>query len=487
MSPLCRSAVPSSFSPSARRRVVGIGAILASTAFAGPAEAHPYIGIGAPVRAASSDIQGFSAATHTGSSRVRNVSFYVDGRRVFLDRAARWRVPGGVDTRRLSDGRHRLRARALFRNGATRVAERVITVRNRRPAPDTTAPAAPTGLKATAASGSVSLDWNDSPERDFSYYAVRRSTSADGPWERLPGNHASSEYVDKAVDADRRYHYLVTAMDKSVNVSRGSFTDASTPPGPTLPAPDPTPEPPDPTPGKPVWSSGFEGNLLDSWMWAQTDSGSPLSDRARTVTDTVRSGRQSARLEVRTGDDVGGTVRSQLAAAKKPDGKELRFYEGDDYYFSYSLKLAHDYPMDRERWQQLLGWMRSGGGQGPLKMGTSFESNSFRIEGPDGDKVYWRGPVVKGEWLDFVVRVHFSESPSQGFIEVWYKRPEDGRLVRQTLTNGQDRLHTNTMGVGSTHSYLKMGPYRDPNWTVQPSVIWYDGWKIGHSLEDVAP
>ncbi len=103
-------------------------------AFAGSAQAHPWIGVSDPVRAASSGTQDFSAATHTGSSRVRNVSFYVDGRRIFLDRARRWSVPGGVDTRRLSTGRHRLRARVLFRNGATRVAEKVITVRNRRPA-----------------------------------------------------------------------------------------------------------------------------------------------------------------------------------------------------------------------------------------------------------------------------------------------------------------------------------------------------------------
>jgi len=148
MSRLCVSPVPSWFSYIGRRRFAGAGAILASTVLAGSAQAHPYIGIDAPVRAASSDVRNFSAATHTGSSRVRNVGFYVDGRRVFLDRAPRWRVPGGVDTRRLSNGRHRLRARALFRNGATRVSEKVITVRNRQPAPIPVDPSPPTDLIA---------------------------------------------------------------------------------------------------------------------------------------------------------------------------------------------------------------------------------------------------------------------------------------------------------------------------------------------------
>jgi len=361
------------------------------------------------------------------------------------------------------------------------VAEKVISVRNAAPAPDKTAPAAPTGLKATAAAGSVSLDWNGSPERDFSYYAVRRSTSADGPWERLPGNHTNSEYVDKAVDADRRYHYLVTAMDKSVNVSKGSFTEASTPPDSTPPAPDPTPKPP----GDPVWSSGFEGDLLSSWVGAQWDPGLPMSDRMRTVTDTARTGSRSARFDVRSGDAISGTARAQLYGAKLPNGSELRFREGDEQYFGFSMKLAHDYPLDSDKWQVLTSWMRSGSGQGPLKLGTSFGSD-FRLEGPNGDTVYWREPVVRGAWLDFVIRVHFSADPSRGFIEVWYKRPQDGQLVRQSMTNGESRIHVRTLDPDSTHSYLKTGVYRDESFST-PSTVWYDSFKVGRSVEDVAP
>ncbi len=479
MSSLCLSSVPRLLSHPARRGVVAIGAILASMAFAGSAQAHPWIGVSDPVRAASSGTQDFSAATHTGSSRVTNVSFYVDGRRIFLDRATRWTVPGGVDTRRLSNGRHRLRARVLFRNGATRAAEKVITVRNAIPAPDKTAPAAPTGLKATAAAGSVSLDWNDSPERDFSYYAVRRSTSDGGPWERLPGNHTSSEYVDKSVDPGRRYYYLVTAMDTAVNVSPGSpIVDATTP--------DPSPEPPAPTPNPPVWSSDFEGDVLSSWLGAQWDPDLAMSDRIRTDTSTARTGTRSARFEVRPGDNLSGTARAQIYGAQKPAGDELRFREGDDYHVGFSMKLGSTYPMDKGKWQQLVSFMRDGSGQGPLKLGTSFEDDNFRLEGPDGDKVYWRGPVDKGEWIDLVFRVHFSTDPSKGFIEVWHKRPGDGQLIRQSMSNGQDRLYVNTMAAGSTFSYLKAGVYRDESFSTT-STVWYDSFKVGNRFEDVVP
>ncbi|MHC4113618.1 MAG: cellulase family glycosylhydrolase, partial [Planctomycetota bacterium] len=48
--------------------------------------------------------------------------------------------------------------------------------------PDTTPPAAPTGLAATAGDATVSLDWNDNTEPDFDVYDVYRSTSAGGPY-----------------------------------------------------------------------------------------------------------------------------------------------------------------------------------------------------------------------------------------------------------------------------------------------------------------
>ena len=480
-------------------------------AFATSAQAHPYIEIQNPVRAASSNIQSFSASTHTGRSPVRNVSFYVDHRRIFVDHQRLWRVPGGVDTRRLSDGRHRLRARVFYRNGATRVAAKTITVRNKRPTADKTAPAAPTGLQATSAAGSVSLDWNDSPERDFSYYAVRRSTSPDGPWERLPGDHQSSSYSDGTVAPGRRYHYLVTAIDASRNVSSGAFAEATTPDAPLpstdptpdaplpstdptpdapLPSTDPTPDAPlpstDPTPNPPVWASNFEGDVLSSWLGAQWDPDLAMSERIRTDTSTARTGDRSARFEVRPGDDVSGTARAQMYGARKSDGNEVRFREGDDYHLGFSMKLAPTYPMDEGKWQQLVSFMRDGSGQGPLKLGTSFERDSFRLEGPDGRNVYWRGPADKGEWLDFVFRVHFSTDPSKGFIEVWHKRPGDGQLVRQAMSNGRDRLYVNTMTAGSTFSYLKAGLYRDQSFSTT-STVWYDSFKVGHSFEDVVP
>lgn len=104
-------------------------------------------------------------------------------------------------------------------------------------APDTTAPDAPTGLTVFATSTStISLDWNDNSESDFSYYEVERSTvGASGPWGRrnpVSPPLTDSIYQDTGLNADTQYWYRVRAVDDSDNRSSPSSvvsgtTDAS--------------------------------------------------------------------------------------------------------------------------------------------------------------------------------------------------------------------------------------------------------------------
>jgi hypothetical protein len=237
--------------------------------------------------------------------------------------------------------------------------------------------------------------------------------------------------------------------------------------------------------GQALWHSGFEGGLLDGWRGIQQLE--TTANTARTDTDAPREGLRSARFEIQPGDALlsDGTARQQIWDAKNPDGSFLRFTEGQDLYFGFSLRLREDYPMDPGKWQVLASWY-SGSGQGPLKLSTAFESDQFRLEGPNGNTVYWRGPVVKGAWLDFVVRVKFSTDPTVGFIEVWYKRPQDSALVKQTMSNGTQRQRFATMESTASYSYLKAGLYRDRSFTT-PSVAWFDAIRFGDSLKAAAP
>jgi hypothetical protein len=61
---------------------------------------------------------------------------------------------------------------------------------------DTTAPAAPTGLRATARLGRVDLDWNDVTDAELDGYDVFRATSPAGPFTRInPSRLSASAYA----------------------------------------------------------------------------------------------------------------------------------------------------------------------------------------------------------------------------------------------------------------------------------------------------
>lgn len=88
---------------------------------------------------------------------------------------------------------------------------------------DTTPPAAPSGLVATATPTQVFLDWSDNGEGDLQGYDVYRATISGGPYAKLtPVTIASSLFIDAAVIAGVSYHYVVTASDLSGNESANS-------------------------------------------------------------------------------------------------------------------------------------------------------------------------------------------------------------------------------------------------------------------------
>lgn len=97
---------------------------------------------------------------------------------------------------------------------------------------DGTAPAAPTGLSATAGSGSVSLDWNDNGEPDLAGYNVFRAETQGGPYTPVATLVSVSNYLDGTVNNGTTYYYVVTAKDSNSNES-GYSNEASATPGAT--------------------------------------------------------------------------------------------------------------------------------------------------------------------------------------------------------------------------------------------------------------
>jgi regulation of enolase protein 1 (concanavalin A-like superfamily) len=95
---------------------------------------------------------------------------------------------------------------------------------------DTTPPAAPTGLSATAGDGQVSLDWNNNSEGDLAGYRVYRSTTSGSGYGQI-ASPSSSAYTDSGVSNGTTYYYVVTAYDTSDNESGYSNEASATPQG----------------------------------------------------------------------------------------------------------------------------------------------------------------------------------------------------------------------------------------------------------------
>ncbi len=95
---------------------------------------------------------------------------------------------------------------------------------------DTTPPAPPTGLVATAGDGSVDLGWNANSEPDLAGYNVYRATGPGGPYTRLNGPLVlATSYSDAGVNNGTTYYYVVSAEDASGNESGDSNEVSATP------------------------------------------------------------------------------------------------------------------------------------------------------------------------------------------------------------------------------------------------------------------
>jgi hypothetical protein len=100
---------------------------------------------------------------------------------------------------------------------------------------DFVAPAAPTGVTATANAVSVQLHWNTNSESDFASYTVLRGTNSGGSYDTVARGFTNNAFTDKSANQPRTYFYVIRAVDRSLNTSANSTEVSATPScGPTL-------------------------------------------------------------------------------------------------------------------------------------------------------------------------------------------------------------------------------------------------------------
>jgi concanavalin A-like lectin/glucanase superfamily protein/Big-like domain-containing protein/galactose oxidase-like protein len=108
-----------------------------------------------------------------------------------------------------------------------------------KPAPDTTAPTAPTGLAATTQGANVNVSWTAATDNvGVTEYRVFRSTTADftpSPSNRIGTVTSGTSYVDSAPPVGRHY-YRVVAADAAGNAGPASAADDAIVPDTTPPA-----------------------------------------------------------------------------------------------------------------------------------------------------------------------------------------------------------------------------------------------------------
>ena len=88
---------------------------------------------------------------------------------------------------------------------------------------DTAPPAAPTGVSAVKAGGSVQVSWSPNSEPDLQGYSVYRATTSTGPWSKITSTLLTANgYLDTSPPAASDVWYQVTATDVSDNESARS-------------------------------------------------------------------------------------------------------------------------------------------------------------------------------------------------------------------------------------------------------------------------
>lgn len=98
-----------------------------------------------------------------------------------------------------------------------------------QPPSDTTPPAIPTGLSATAGDGKVSLTWNANTESDLHSYHLFKGT-VDGGWVDyfISVGKNTTNYTDNNVNSGTTYYYRISASDDSGNQSDRSAQVSAT-------------------------------------------------------------------------------------------------------------------------------------------------------------------------------------------------------------------------------------------------------------------
>ncbi len=203
---------------------------------------------------------------------------------------------------------------------------------------DTTPPAAPTGVSASAGDGQVALSWNANTESDLAGYDVYRSTSLPVGTGGTPLNGSTltgTSYVDHNANNGTTYYYVVVAKDTSGNRATSSPVSGTPQGTPSLdkkinfqPAGAPVP-------------SGFTADTGAAYSstagqgWVREDSLANASHTPLDITVNTRDRNVLSDQSIDTMIHMQYPASASGASVKTPAAWELKVPNG-----SYTVKVA---------------------------------------------------------------------------------------------------------------------------------------------------
>lgn len=378
--------------------------------------ADPSVSFASPAN--GDTVSGLVTATANASDNVgvTQVDFSLDDSFKMTDKSGPYNY--SFDSKKLTNGTHKLSATAYDAAGNTATTDVTFTVKN----PDTTAPSVPTGVKATATSATnVNVSWNPSTDSGTDATGVAKYNVVRG--DSVIAQVVGTSYADTTTAANTTYSYKVQAVDSAGNTSDSSAAFSVTTPAGSVPSTDLI----------------FNGTKTSQFL-NQSAPGAVTQ-----VTDPLGSQEQVFKFVVKDSDVAPVTPtenpRAQLVG---PDDINV----GDDVWVQNKFLLPSDFPSNIPGWDALFatyGPPFNGSGAWGIELsGTQMQwqrNGTYRYDVP------WSVPIVKNQWVTILAHEKFD---ANGFIEMWV----NGQPVTFFAKNMSNYYNPNNV-TPTTHLVMK--------------------------------
>jgi uncharacterized protein (TIGR03382 family) len=194
-------------------------------------------------------------------------------------------------------------------------------------------------------------------------------------------------------------------------------------------------------------------------------------DRLQVVQSPTAQGRYALKATVVQGDNPIGASGNRNELVHFGGEKE-----GDDFYYRFRVMFAPGFPAPNT-WQLFTQWHHTGlTGSPPLEFVVRGEQLEIVHNSPANSTTtrMTLGPLVRGQWQEFILQVKWSPDPAVGFVQVWRNRElKVAKRAFATMFPGQ--------GI-----YMKAGYYRNDT-IAQVGTLHLDGYLQTTTLAEAMP